>query len=90
MIIAQSNVSPAGLGTRAFSVILYKREHPIHPYVVHYQGSDGEEDRWQGTYAASIAEAGAEFERRCKMHRLYDASLSSIYDPECGWVEVQA
>lgn len=93
-IISASSVRPAEIGTRPFRVILFKREHPIHPYVVHYQAIDPETgeggDRWTGTYTASIAEAGAEFETRCKKHRLYDASLSSIYDPENGWVEVTA
>lgn len=53
-----------GPGTRPHRVVLYRREHSFHPYVVHYRlEEDG--SMFQGTYVASLAEASAEFSRRC-------------------------
>ena len=86
-LIAASNMCPAGNGTRAFRVILYSREHDFEPYVVHYEAEEG--DRWQGDYCASIAEAAAEFERRCKSWGLHDAAVREVWSNEAAdWVGV--
>ena len=85
-MIAASNTSPAGNGTRAFRVVLYRRDHEFHPYVVHYEAEEG--DRWHGAYLASNGEAASEFERRCEQWGLRDEALKCVWDTERGWVEV--
>lgn len=54
-----------GAGTRPHRVVLYKRQHDFHPWVVHYQlEEDG--SRWQGSYCSRLQDAAREFLRRCE------------------------
>ena len=84
-MIAQSTII-TGLGLRPHRVVIYKRDHDLHPYVVHLQiERDG--SRHEGTYTASIAEAAEEFERRCKLRRVRDDALKAVFE-DGEWVDV--
>ena len=72
-IIARSTLIE-GPGTRPGRIVLYIRDHPYHPYVVHnILEEDG--SKFQGTYTGSLLVAVTEFERRCKTDGVQDERL---------------
>ena len=86
LVKSQWKLAPNGL--RAYRVVLWRRRHSCHPYVVHYQGDGScgvhmDNDLWTGSYLTTIKEAAEVFSERCKMHGLKDE-----YSPEVTYNEL--
>jgi hypothetical protein len=71
MLVTQSTLI-TGEGTRPNRVVLWRREHDWHPFVVHYQLEE-DRSRFQGSYCATLTQASKEFERRCKLWSVVNA-----------------
>ena len=69
----------AGPGTRPHRVVLYRREHGFHPWVVHYQlEADG--SRFQGSYCETVEKAVREFRRRCKLTGAREETIAVLLE----------
>jgi ABC-type taurine transport system ATPase subunit len=75
-----------GPGTRPHRVVLYHREHSLHPWVVHYQlEEDG--SKFQGSYCETLARAAQEFLRRLDLTGAREETLATLLETEAQRVE---
>jgi len=94
-VIAITNMVQ-GLGEIPNGVVLYKRDHPFHPYVVHHYADNRSFNNgtaltlFQGTYVGHLDVATDEYERRLIMHNSRDQFGQGFETAKAAFFELLA